>query len=309
MSAVRRCGLFLGAVLAAGCGGPPDLVLTQERVPPPDPPPEEVDWLRRQITKVDPLDRDGLRERGERVDRLMAAHLAECAGNPPALRRGLRFFQLLPSRPGLRDLAVAHLAHPDQGVRVSALLALETVGAEADLVPALPLLDPSTITAFHVPDAAAKVGGRRTAAALTTWLRAGAGRGGNGAAKKVVGVRDDLELRFPPPADPDRLAVALAQTAADDPKVRTAAVRTVADLGGPDDLGPAVALLDDEDATVREAARAALVKAGGDRARAALDVWLRVAEGRTLDPDRVEPVRGARDALAMRLKDAAPAKK
>ncbi|MBX9626956.1 MAG: hypothetical protein K2X82_24355, partial [Gemmataceae bacterium] len=57
------------------------------------------------------------------------------------------------------------------------------------------------------------------------------------------------------------------------------------------------------------AARAALVKAGGDRARAALDVWLRVAADRTwLDPDRVERVRTARDELAARLAKAAPPK-
>lgn len=226
------------------------------------------------------------------------------------LVQAVGFFQYLPSRPALRDMAVAHLAHKERGVQSQAVLALGSVAAEADLVATLPLLD-VTYTVW-LTEVLARHGGRRTAATLAAWVRAAECRGdvNGGVILWVMNVRDDLIRRFPlplvsaaPTTDAERLQAAFVRTADDDPAARVSALQVLADLGGPDDLGPAVALLDDEDAKVREAALAAVVKAGGDRARAALDVWLRVAADRDwLDPERVERVQKARDELAGRLK-------
>lgn len=158
---VRRYGLVLAGALAVApgaCGPPPP-----EPAPPPpqpaDPDPDRVAYVRDRLLRNQPLDYDDgrvLRRRpddrraddeadllalGENLDPLLAAFLADPNTGPRRVVRGLEFFQRLPSRPLLRDLAVAHLSHEDPRVRSAALLAVGSVGTEADLAAVLPFLD------------------------------------------------------------------------------------------------------------------------------------------------------------------------
>lgn len=318
-----RAVVGIGLLAAiAGCNArPAEPPYAPPTAPAPQPPtPERIEWLRGQVIRWKPGSEAEVLALGADLDPLMAAFLADPHTDRRRLMRGLEFFQVLPSRPALRELAVAHLAHEDKGVRRAAALAVRSVAAEPDLVALLPLLDSSqTWVASDVVDALARHGGPQTRTALDAWLRAAEQRGlvlSVDQLREVRDARDNLTRRFQPPlvpaaptTDAEWLHAAFARTADDDPAVRVAALRVLADLGGADDLGSAVGLLDDVDAKVYEAAVAAVVKAGGDRALVALDVWLRVAaDWGIVNSERVVRIRKGRDELAERLKKPAAGK-
>ena len=90
--------------------------------------------------------------------------------------------------------------------------------------------------------------------------------------------------------------------------VRRVALDVLVDIGSERDTAPVLAMLSDEENSVRHQAAKTLAKIGGKRDLVAVDIWLKTGNYRD-DPFHLRHVRDCRDKLEKRLKEASKDKK
>lgn len=204
--------------------------------------------------------------------------------------------------------AMHRLTDGNPGIARSSLKIVEAVGTNRDCPPLVALMDEDEDVAlrYTASRVLAKLGDHRGLNALDVWLAGISWEAfPRDYRKHVVEQRDRLATRLV------RERVERVASPADehirrmtDPvaNVRLAAVRQVAAVGTRADLPPVVALLSDEDATVRKAAADTIASLGGVPALIALDCWLRGPGWGWILEDVRPHVRAARNRLADRLR-------
>ncbi len=138
--------------------------------------PETLDRVRFHLSGVETKSaRQELREMGDKVLPFFERVVAE-PRSPRELERvytSLRVDFENRDRSRFVEPAVKHLAHPEVGVRHSALLLLEEIGGGRDTPPVVALLyDSEKVLRHAAADCLSKIGSKRDVAALNIWLAA-----------------------------------------------------------------------------------------------------------------------------------------